>query len=643
MRNRGWRAALVALLAVAAWAHGGEPTAEQRIDEVRALLDAGEQAKGVAAAKRVLSDLPNDEASFAVLRELIARKVPVPRVATSLDVLRAWTFDRVDGRKEPDLRLGLIDVIEARYPDSETVKEGGTLYSRTWCLEAAGRAAEAVECGERYLRKFRDESRADEVRFLTARAMLALAPPDVAGARRLLAPLVKDEKSKYHERAQQLLVAAATGGANVQITEGYPRAEGLGKVVLLTDLAAGDARSKALAPWVEARRAQVVRFDAYDLEKSADALRAIGPEFVAVATAPTTVDINFHLSMIELCRSLDADPMPDFHFGYLCARDEADLRAFTARILAKEAARGRDARSIGELRAAEQVKGADFILHFGHGVPWAAVGGLTGAEVARLELPQSPVVFSGACFHGVLSKSWHASQLQTSFQQPEEIAPERLVSLGWVHAGATGLLAGMEGDRGEMALAEWDYFRATAASLGETVGLEYRLAFLSLDESYGRFPRYRPGVRKGMSFFDVMLRGTVSRMLLSDPSYRPLTEPLDPPALRATCALDGTTCTAEVEVLRPTQGLLTHCLPAKGDRFDHRVYARVELPPEVRGRLGTPEVRAEARGAAIELARTAVRHEMWGGRRFVNVLAQSQDARLAAPGARVTFVFPTGK
>ena len=56
--------------------------------------------------------------------------------------------------------------------------------------------------------------------------------------------------------------------------------------------------------------------------------------------APATVDVNFHLDLLELCRSLDADPLPDFYFGYLTAATPEDLTRFTERILAKEAAGG---------------------------------------------------------------------------------------------------------------------------------------------------------------------------------------------------------------------------------------------------------------------------------------------------------------
>ena len=90
-------------------------------------------------------------------------------------------------------------------------------------------------------------------------------------------------------------------------------------------------------------------------------------------------------------------------------------------------------------------------------------------QIADLDLPRGPVVFSGACFNGVVCRSYDRSILEYSYMKPEEVPPEETVALGWVHAGASGLLAALEADRGEMAMMEFDYFKATASSLGEVI------------------------------------------------------------------------------------------------------------------------------------------------------------------------------
>jgi hypothetical protein len=219
-------------------------------------------------------------------------------------------------------------------------------------------------------------------------------------------------------------------------------------------------------------------------------------------------------------------------------------------------------------------------------------------------------------------------------------APEKLVSLAWIHAGATGYLASLEADRGEMAIAEWEHFRETAAPLGQVIGHQYRLAFTSLPATYPGFPRYKVGVAKRTGFYDVMLRGAVARILVGDPSYKPMKQPLASPATKATLELspDGKTCVATIEVLRYEQGEFLNYLPDHGDgTFDTRVTARLALPEGFASRLESPETTAELGGNAVSVGRSVVRHEVWGGRRYVNVQVEGRDARLAQVGARTTF------
>jgi hypothetical protein len=201
-----------------------------------------------------------------------------------------------------------------------------------------------------------------------------------------------------------------------------------------------------------------------------------------------------------------------------------------------------------------------------------------------------------------------------------------------------------------MAWAEWEHLRATAAPLGEVIGLEYRLAFTSLPETFASFPRHVPGRAKRTSFYDVMLRGMVSRILLGDPGFRPLKEPSETSPIRASVALDqatgAVTVTLDMErVARPTVPFsLINVLPMSGKgAFDWRLYARVELPGDPAVRYGLPAVRAELQGAEIPLTRHHLKHEVWGGRRFVNVQAESEDGRLAKAGARATFVLPVAR
>jgi hypothetical protein len=611
-------------------------------EALKAWKDATDDAARQAAGKRVMKEVPDAAETFEVVSTFLEKGWPVGKVGTSYDVLKHWTFDRVDGKAAPALRLGFIDLIEKAHATAPVVVDGGLQYARTWALNAAGRHAQAIEAGERYVARFAKGSRLDDVRLLVAQSMLALSPPDLAGARKQLKALVAMEKSPLRPEAERLLAAVESGGASVQLTEGFPKPEGLGKVVLLTNLPSGHALLDAVKAWREAKQAEVVRFEGGDVAAAAADLRKTGPEFVALVVEPSTVDVNFHLGVLETCRGLDADPMPDFHFGYLTARTPADLHALSTRSLLPKGAGENAAGLVALTPDGANVKPLDFVLHFGHGMPWSVVDGATGEQIAKWDLTRRPVVFSGACFNAVFSRSYHPCALQPVFLPPEEVAPERLVSLAWVRAGAAGLLAALEGDRGEMAMAEWMRFRATAEPLGAVIGHQYRLAFTSLPESYPGFPRYTPRAAKRMGFYDVMLRGMVSRLLLGDPTFEPLASPLDAPTTASSLegAADGSVV-ATVEVLRFENGPFLNYLPESGRGvFDWRLTERVELPRGLAARLDAPTVAVvDAGGATVPFGRTQAKHEVWGGRRHVTVQVESTDGRLAKAGTRATFTF----
>ncbi|MHC4862427.1 MAG: hypothetical protein ACYTDY_20335, partial [Planctomycetota bacterium] len=69
---------------------------------------------------------------------------------------------------------------------------------------------------------------------------------------------------------------------------------------------------------------------------------------------------------------------------------------------------------------------------------------------------------------------------------------------------------------------------------------------------------------------------------------------------------------------------------------EQRLYARVALPKGLEGRLGRPEVNT----GAAKTARTKVRHEVWGGRRYVNVLLEAEGRKLGVPGYVAELAFP---
>ncbi|MCI0339692.1 MAG: hypothetical protein L0216_00840 [Planctomycetales bacterium] len=441
------------------------------------------------------------------------------------------------------------------------------------------------------------------------------------------------------------LSASADPAPSPAALSGCPKKDGLGKLAILTNLAEADPRWTAVRALQKHRKAAIVTFPGSQVREAATSLAQMGPEFVAIAVPPTTVDMNFQLDMLDLCRNLDPDPMPDFHFGYLCARDAADLEALVSRIVSRESEEGRVAQMVAAVPPGHHLQEPDFILHFGHGEPCSVVEGITGEQVGALSLPKKPVVFSGACFTAVLSRSYHPCAYQLIYLAPVEMPPEKLLSLNWVHAGVSGYLAALEGDRGEMATAEWERFREGAGRLGEVIGFQYRLAFTSLPAGF-QFPRYQPGVRKAMSFYDVIMRGMISRILISDPMLCPLREPLDPPSseLEVTHDPRARTVTATVRVNRWSMGHFLNYLPKPpSDRFDRRLYQRIPIPAEATGKLGEPKIEVRHEGKAVTLTQHHVRHEVWGGARYANVQLESEDAAMVSPGAVATITFPAGR
>ncbi len=600
---------------------------------------AGDVKRAQKIGKQIFKRYPDAKGTFQVLATWLEKGWKVPKLATSYKTLRYWTFDRIDATRRPDRRLAFLEVIAKQHKLEDFVKDKGILYSQAWAHMEAGRIETAIELGEKYLRAKPRGSYVDRTRILVAKAMLAESPPRTADATKLLRLVADNKDSRYKTAAKDLLAAAGAAPPSIQLTEGFPTADGLGTLVVLTNLAKSNARRKAIRPWLEARKASVVTFRGEDVMAAAPKLRKLGAEFVAVLVDPRDIDNNFQLSMLELCRGLDKDPMPDFHYGYLAARDAADLAAFTTSILAKEKAGGTVARQLGVQNLPKALLGVDFAIHYGHGTARGINQGPSAAQAANLPLPGGPVIFSGACFNGVCARTHERYILGNHHGKPDEIAPNDVIALSWIHAGATGFFAALDGDRGEMAGAEWEHFLEHAPSLGATIGHQYRLIFTSLRESFKSFPRYTPGAAKNKSFYSVMLRGQTSRILLSDPMYRPLHGPLTKPSLRTTVTEDKAagTVTVRVEVLRRPLGPFVNTLPKKsGTPFkETRLYERVALPRGFEGKLGFPTVDT----GKVKTTRVQAKHEIWGGQRYINVQAESDNWNLTVKGAVATFVF----
>ena len=200
----------------------------------------------------------------------------------------------------------------------------------------------------------------------------------------------------------------------------------------------------------------------------------------------------------------------------------------------------------------------------------------------------------------------------------------------------------LEGDRGEMAMAEWEYFRQRACPVGEAMGYQYRLAFMSLPPDFTRFPRQKHMFKKRMGFYDVMLRGMVSRVLLSDPSFRPLAKPIDQRSDEAEITYDAASKQLKLtaRVTRWSQGLYLNYLPKSGKGvFDRRLYVRVPLPDGAPANFGQETIKVTNGPEVVELARHHIRHEVWGGQRYLNVQVEALAGKIKS-GTTMELVLP---
>ena len=172
-----------ALLSAGGSALAGDPPAAKPDELIRAWRDATEPAAAQAAGKKILKALPDDAAALDVLLKFVKEGWTVPKLQTSHATLRGWAFDKVDGQAQPDVRLALLELIERDQPGSPLVKDGGILYTKSWCHWAAKRYAQAIEIGEKYVTRFPKGSNVDDARWTVAARPVPGRAPTQPGRR----------------------------------------------------------------------------------------------------------------------------------------------------------------------------------------------------------------------------------------------------------------------------------------------------------------------------------------------------------------------------------------------------------------------------------------------------------------------------
>ncbi len=86
--------------------------------------------------------------------------------------------------------------------------------------------------------------------------------------------------------------------------------------------------------------------------------------------------------------------------------------------------------------------------------------------------------------------------------------------------------------------------------------------------------------------------------------------------------------------------MLNYLPKPPSDRFDRRLYVRAAVPAAAVGRLGEPLIRVMHENKAVEITRHHLRHEVWGGVRFLNLQIEAPPGRIGKPGVTVTWTFP---
>jgi len=248
----------------------------------------GDQKAAQKAAQYLFKRYPEHTGTYPVLLHYVLQDWKLPRLSTSYAVLYEWAFERLDQKRLPEARLAFLGLMRRADPKAKLFAEGSYLYCEAWAHMIAGRPAEAATLGEKYLKKFKKGAVREKTRLMLAECYLALPDPDLDRARKHLDRILANEKSRYHQRASEMKARAATRGDPVQLELGLPSAEGLGRVVILTNLPASDAYRRALSDWREARDAEVVSFTKGDVGSAKTKLAKIGPEFVAVVVYPET-------------------------------------------------------------------------------------------------------------------------------------------------------------------------------------------------------------------------------------------------------------------------------------------------------------------------------------------------------------------
>lgn len=256
---------------------------------------------------------------------------------------------------------------------------------------------------------------------------------------------------------------------------------------VLTPLAPGFAPFSSLEDVARRRRLPLIPFRDLDRDFPAilSRLREIRPPFLQVFVRPEDLDVNLQLALFELSCRVDADPFPDFTWGYLLSCND-----------------GFPERQIPFHSIAEAP-----LLLLRDGDPGGPLP----------PIPRGAAVFSGASYAGAASTAYKPNG-EVLARRP--IPPHRSFPQAVLKAGAACLLAPLHLGDPDLADFEWREAAATGAPLGEILKRTYDLAVLRSGYGSPAVGRFVDG-RTAPTGHDDPAFTAITRVLYGDPRTRP--------------------------------------------------------------------------------------------------------------------------
>lgn len=409
-----------------------------------------------------------------------------------------------------------------------------------------------------------------------------------------------------------------------------------------------------------ARRRYGAVVDFTRLDSALGKLRALQPSYVAVMVRPEELDANFQLSLFELSCRLDADPFPDFAWGYFIASDAPSLER---QIQAVRGAESRIDRRLlrlahlepgtAESRAATvdldwatrlpcrlisfregdleflhknrpSLVEADVLILEGDGSP-EGIRGLPSEEVDLLRLDNT-AVFSGASYTGAAGPVFESAG-DTVARRP--VPHDRTFVRAILRSGAAAFFAPLHRTLPGLAAFEWAAAILDDAPYGECMKRTYDLSILSSGYATPAVGRFVDG-RTAPTGHDSPGFLAMTRVLYGDPLIHPPSRPstgpvrMDPPE----DAQGQRIRNFRVRVAAPD------CVPFFADPFSggQRIYLRLPCP------AGTRKAFAETRNAELDgrKVRAYIESqalEFWRGETVLHVLLKGEE--LARKGLQI--------